>query len=409
VKQCPEIVILGAGILGCALAWRLAARGIVPGPSILVVDPNPAASQATRRAPGLLSLARPAAKTHWIPLVRKTLAALDTLAALGQPVPLHRCGALHVADAPAARAVLADHETTAAQHGVRCERRSPRDIARHVPWLDAEQFAEALWFPDEGCADPYLLASAYAAAAHVHGVRIRPNTPARLARLGNRVGVELPEGLIQPASVWVAAGAWTNRILDPLGIAAPQAAVRSQYWITNPTLFAPQGMPMVLAPDLRLYARPEGDAVLFGLREPVGVAVATSDLPDDLSGFQFAPADPEGLTTLSAFAPVLDRYVPDLLRNGLRHYITGPSCYTPDGDFLVGALPRWRNLKLLAGCNGAGIAASAGLGDLAADCEAGEESPTLDRFSPTRFGQVSVDAPELLARCIAARAGKNSG
>ena len=61
----PEVVILGAGILGCALPWRLAARNVYRGDSILVVDPNPAASQATSRAAALLSLARAPAKEHW--------------------------------------------------------------------------------------------------------------------------------------------------------------------------------------------------------------------------------------------------------------------------------------------------------------------------------------------------------
>jgi 4-methylaminobutanoate oxidase (formaldehyde-forming) len=404
-----QILILGAGILGSALAWRLAARGLCPGADILVVDPNPPAAQASSRAAALLSLSRPAAKAHWIPLGCKTQEAFATLAAQGLDVPFHRCGALHLADGPAARAVLADHAATAQAHGVRCEARAPADCAARVPWLDMARFTEALWFPDEGYTDPYLLASAYAAAARALGVRFRCNTPAALVGEGATVCVDLPEGRIRPATVWVAAGAWSSRVLQPLGLSAPQAAVRSQYWITENTALAPAAMPMVLAADLRLYARPEVGAILFGLRENAGVAVPSAGLPDDLAGFQFDPADPEGHGTLEAFAHQIERYAPGLMATGLRHYITGPSCYTPDGDFLVGALPGWANLKLLAGCNGAGIAASAGLAELAADCAAGLESAALARLNPARFGKVDADAPEWRARCIAARAGKTSG
>lgn len=409
MTQKTTVAILGAGIFGSALAWRLAARGLCPGGEILVVDPNPPAAQASSRAAALLSLSRPAAKAHWIGLVQQTLAAFDALAAQGIDVPLHRCGALHLADGPAARAVLADHQATGWDHGVRCERRDPTDCAALVPWLDMARFTEALWLPDEGYTDPYLLASGYAMAARALGVRFRCGTPAALTAAGDRVCVDLPGERLCPDAVWVAAGAWSSRVLRPLGLSVPQAAVRSQYWITANTALAPAAMPMVLAADLRLYARPEVGAILFGLREDAGVAAATDALPDDLAGFQFDPADPAGHATLEAFAPQLERYAPGLMNTGLRHYITGPSCYTPDGDFLVGRLPGWANLGLLAGCNGAGIAASAGLSDLAADCIAGASSALLDKLNPARFGTVDADAPEWRARCIAARAGKTSG
>ncbi len=409
MTQKTTIAVLGAGIFGSALAWRLAARGICPGAEILVIDPNPPAAQASSRAAALLSLSRPAAKSHWIPLVRQTLAAVETLAAQGIDVPAHRCGALHLADSPAVRAVLADHAATADAHGLNYERRNPASCAALLPWLDMARFSEALWFPDEGYTDPYLLASAYAAAARKLGVRFRCGTPAALATDGRQACVDLPEGRIHPETVWVAAGAWSGRVLRPLGLAAPQAAVRSQYWITGNTPLVPPAMPMVLAADLRLYARPEVGAILFGLREDAGMAVSSDQLPDDLAGFQFDPADPEGHATLEAFAGRLAHYAPGLMATGLRHYITGPSCYTPDGDFLVGHLADWDNLGLLAGCNGAGIAASAGLADLAADCIAGLSPAGLERFDPARFGRVEADAPEWRARCIAARAGKTSG
>jgi sarcosine oxidase subunit beta len=409
MKRSVEIVILGAGILGSALAWRLAARGICPAEQILVVDTNPAASQASSRAAALLSLSRPSAKAHWIPLVQRTLAALDQLANAGYAVPMHRCGAVHLAASAAARAVLADHELTAARHTVRCERVAPLDCADRLPWCDMSQFSEALWFPDEGFIDPYLLASAYAQAARALGVRFRPDTPVCLLAQGDRVVVELLDETLTPGVLWVATGAWSSRVLRPLGFSAPQAAVRSQYWITEQTPLAPADMSIALASDLRLYARPEMGAILFGLRENKGVAVATNGLPNDFAGFQFDPADPEGYATLEAFASQLTRYTLGLMRTGLRHYITGPSCYTPDGDFLVGALPGRSNLKLLAGCNGAGIATSAGLADLAADCEAGQAVEALARYAPSRFGAVDADAPEWLARCLAARAGKTSG
>ena len=408
MSQEPEVIVLGAGILGCALAWRLAARNLVGGESILVVDPKPAASQATSRAAGLLSMARPAARSHWIPLVQKTLTIVDELNRAGQSVPLHRCGSLHLAASARTQALLADYEATAASSDVSCRRVQPQEWAGRLPWLDLKRFSEALWFPEEGYIDPYLLASAYGAAARALGVRFSLGRPASLVENGSRVAVRIDRTVHTPTSVWVAAGAWSNLLLSQLGASAPQAAVRSQYWITERTSLATDQMPIVLAADLRLYARPEMGAILFGLRETNGVAVASRQLPDDLAGFVFDAEDTAGHATLEASADGLNHWSPGLLSTGLRHYITGPSCYTPDGDFLVGPVAGWDNLKLLAGCNGAGIAVSGGLAEAAVSYESGAANAS-GPYLPTRFGSCDADAPAFLARCVAARAGKTSG
>ncbi len=403
-----EVVIVGAGILGSALAWRLAARNICRGDSILVVDPNPAASQATSLAAALLSLARPSGKAHWIPLVRRTLSMAGELAFAGAAVPLHRVGSIHLAASTGARHVLADYELTANRWGIRCERVAPQTFAKRLPWLDMSRFSEALWFPDETYTDPYLLASAYVAAARALGVRFLFGKPATLAASGTRVEIRIGETVLAPISVWVAAGAWTNAVLRPLGASAAQAAVRSQYWISAPTPQANAAMPMVSAVDLKLYARPELGAILFGLRETKGVAVASPQLPADLAGFAFDAADAAGHATLEAFAGALQEYAPGLTRTGLRHYVAGPSCYTPDGDFLVGPVDAWDNLNLVCGCNGAGIAVSGGLANLAADCESGVRKVSPD-YRPARFQSIDPEAPDFVASCIAARAGKTSG
>lgn len=46
----------------------------------------------------------------------------------------------------------------------------------------------------------------------------------------------------------------------------------------------------------------------------------------------------------------------------LSHYIAGVSSYTPDGKPLLGKPQGWQNLNVVAGCSGAGIAWSGGIG-----------------------------------------------
>jgi 4-methylaminobutanoate oxidase (formaldehyde-forming) len=402
-------VIVGAGILGCALARELAQRVADP-KDILVVDPNPLASQATVRAAALISLARPWRRTHWVPLVQRTLAAIEDLRAEGFEVPMHRCGALHVAASDAARATLADHQATAALHGVDSLVEAPVYFADRLPWLACSAFAQGLWFPDEAYTDPYLLASAYAASARHRGVRFQWGSAARIDANadGERVRVRVGDDAWVPERVWVAAGAWTNALLAPLGCAVPYAPVRSRYWITEPSPLAPENMPMVLAPDLRLYSRPELGSILFGLRESRGATADPRELPVDLAGFAFGVDD--GFAALEARFELLQRYAPRLLELGLRHHIAGPSGYSPDGEFAVGRIAPWTNLMVLGACNGAGIAVSAGLARVAANlAEGGADTDLAGRFAPDRFGIFDPWSAQWAERCIAARAAKCSG
>lgn len=399
-------LIVGAGILGCALARQLALRtGDARG--ITVVDPNPVASQATARAAALMSLVRPWRRSHWVPLVQRTLTAIDELRDEGHDVPLHRCGALHVAASDEARAVLADHQATAALHGIDCLVEAPIYFADRLPWLDCAAFGQGLWFPDEAFTDPYLLATAYAASARRRGVRFVA-TAVRLEAERDRVRVRVDGDSWIPDRVWVAAGAWSNALLAPLGSAAPYAPVRSQYWITGPSALAPAVMPMVLAPDLRLYARLELGAVLFGLRESHGAVADPRSLPADLAGFAFDGDN--GTAALEAGFEALARFAPQLLDLGLRHHVSGPSGYSPDGEFAAGPIAPWTNLMVLGACNGAGIAVSAGLAAFAADLADDRADAALAaKFAPDRFGGFDPWSRQWVDTCIAARSAKASG
>jgi 4-methylaminobutanoate oxidase (formaldehyde-forming) len=167
-------------------------------------------------------------------------------------------------------------------------------------------------------------------------------------------------------------------------------------------------MPIVVAPDLGLYARRDGHRLLFGLREAIGVGVSPRDLPEDLQGHDFG-GDAGGLATLEAAAGALERYAPGLFGGGITHYVSGPSTYSVDGEFIVGEPAAYDNLGVLGGCNGAGIAVSAGLARLACEITSGRIDPLLRQaLSPDRVRGFDPFASEFLAACAAVRAGKRS-
>lgn len=405
-----DIVIVGAGILGCSIAWHLARRR--PGTRIVVIDRQQAvATQASAQAAGLLTRARkhPAVMA----LVARTYAAVAELTEeLDQPPPIRRNGTLSVASSEAAVLALDALAGVAGAAGILVERPDPYHLPDLVPWLDPARVRSCAFVADDAFADPYLLADAYARAARRRGARFCFGVEAVeiRAKAGRVGGVVTTAGILHAPVVVLAAGAWANRLTLPLGVGLPMAAVRSHYWLTEPHDLFAAGHPTVVMPDARAYARPELGALLFGLREGDGISVGLEDLPTDMSGFIFKQ-DPYGWETLEAGAPALRDYCPAVDDVGIRGYVAGVSTYTPDGLFLAGAAAGIAGLYVAGGCCGAGVAASGGLGELLAAIALGEALDEVDLapFSLDRFGPVDPLSSAFRARCVAARSRKAVG
>ncbi|WP_428825663.1 NAD(P)/FAD-dependent oxidoreductase [Azonexus sp. IMCC34842] len=404
-----DILIVGGGIFGASIAYALARRGL--GERVLLLERQQLAGAATSRAAALVTLVRD--KSHFIPLVQETRRAIEAMRAdFSEDVGLRQVGALY-ASSTAGAAELDRLAASCGEFGIVSEKLTPDEAIRHSPWLNPAAFDTAVLFPQEAYVEPYLLSTAYSRSAAHLGVRIRLAADVRRICCANdRVsGVELRSGEVLPAAIVInAAGAWAGLLSAELGVPLPMAPVRSQYWITEPDAIFPRQGPIVLLPEIRAYARPEIGALLFGIRESRPAVADPRLLPADLSGFVFDPSDPDGWENLADGAEQLRRYFPAIDRLGIAHYITGPSNYTPDGNLVVGAVDRIAGLFIAAGCNGAGIAVSGGVGRLIAEQITGQACfVDAAPHRVERHGLFDPFAPEFLNLCAAARSRKTSG
>lgn len=404
-----DIVIVGCGIFGAAIAWALALRGL--GHRVLIVDRQPPASGSTSRAAGLVTQARadPALQA----LAGETLAAIQLLQSrFGEDVGCHPVGAVHIGPL-SQQAALTQMLGACKRAGIRGHWQDKALVLAQSPWLNPNAFDAAVFFPDECYLDPYLLCSAYLRVAQQMGVKLQTNTQvAHIQHRANAVtGVALGDGTLLPAKMVVnAAGAWSNLLSVELGLPLPMAPVRSQYWITERSPEVSNTGPIVFMTDIRAYARPEVGALLFGARESAPAVADPRALPEDLQGFVFDATDPDGWRNLADAYEPLRRYFPAVERLGMAHYITGPSNYTPDGQPIVGASTRLAGLFIATGCNGSGIAYSGGVGRLIAELMGGE-MPFMDasRLDPERALQIDPFSPAFLQACAQARAHKSTG
>lgn len=408
VTSSRDILIVGSGVFGTAIAWYLARMG--QGHRVLILERGHLAGGATSRAAALVTQMRD--DSMLVRMAQETLRVMRMLEEDGEHLGRHVVGSLHVASRKGADTLLKRAQAMT-ELGVCSRVLTPAQAHKHAPWLNPHAFDCAVYFPDDCYVDPYQLASAYLRGAVRGGAQLMLNADVRHVRHaeGCIYGVELRDGRHLEAQIVInAAGAWANLLSVELGLPLPMAPVRSQYWITESALIFPREGAIVFMPEIRAYARPEVGALLFGIREPAPAVVDARDLPVDLSGFVFDPTDPEGWDNLAEGVESLEAFFPAVNTLGIAHYVTGPSNYTDDGQLILGPSPEIAGLFTASGCNGSGITFSGGVGSVMAD-RVLKQPPfiSLAHFDPARRGAFDPFSPTFLAACGATRAGKSSG
>ena len=406
MSEAVDVIVVGGGVTGCAVAWSLARAGVE---RVLVLERGEVGSQTTSRAASVLTrVAGSAAKSALLQETWPAIAALED--ELGESLGVREVGCLHVAVSEGSQAELEAYVRLVEEVGDPHEDWTVEDARARVPWLSPGEDARCLFLPRTGYVDSHLLATAYARAARARGVELRVGVEVTgLTREGDRVvGVETTSGAVTAPWVVNCAGPWAGLLAAEAGWHLPMAPVRSQYWITEVREEFDPSQPVVLLPDVPAYTRGEVGGLLFGLRAGSSPARDPRELPKDLGGMRFAE-DPEGWDTLAECGEAFARSFPLLNSVQLKHYVSGPSTYTPDGHFVIGALPEVEGFLVASGCCGLGVAASGGVGRAISELVLGAAGGLdLEPFRPDRFGRVDAFEAAWLERCAKARSQKTA-
>ena len=405
-----RIVVIGGGVIGCSIAYHLAAAGES---DVLLLERDRLTSGTTWHAAGLMTTFGSTSETNTgIRLYSRELYArleAETGVATGfRPVGL--------IEAAADRDRLEEYRRVAAfqrLHGLEVEEISPREIADLFPWARTDDLQAGFHVPGDGRVNPVDLTMSLARGARQRGVRIHENvavtdvltapyggiarvTGVRVAPVEERAQRASPNhGDVECEVVVNATGMWARELGERHGLVIPNQAAEHYYLITDTVEGLTGDYPIFEDPAAHGYYREEGGGMMVGLFEPQAAAWAVDGIPRDAS-FTTLPPDWE---RMAPFLQTAMERVPVTLEAGVRTFFCGPESFTPDLAPAVGEAPGLAGCFVAAGMNSVGILSAGGLGRVLAEwILTGDPGVDVTGFDVARFRPDQLDADYRRAR-----------
>lgn len=393
----PDVLVIGAGIVGACCALELARRGR----SVTVVDrgeiggacsygnagwitpcfalPLPLPGMFWKSLHWLRDPASPLyiqprfspALIRWLTrfvfsmntrLMQRSVAALTALARhsleafrqLDAENPgafgFKQNGLLMVAETEAGRRDASQALALVAPHGIVGRAVSRREISGLEPAVKAAGFVGGVFFPEEAHAQPFATVQTVAERAARLGAVMLPKTEVfDFACRGGRVeSVRTTRGLFQPRQIVLAAGSWSALLARSMRLRLPLLAGKGYSVVVE--RFAPAPSIPIMFLETKVAVTPHKDSIRFA---------GTLELVDLDESITARRVD----AILRAARKILT--VPEQVRvievwRGLR------PC-TPDGMPIIGRPREFENLVIATGHQMLGLLTAPGTGRLAAD------------------------------------------
>ncbi|WBW95557.1 NAD(P)/FAD-dependent oxidoreductase [Oceanirhabdus sp. W0125-5] len=262
MKKTAEVVIIGGGIIGCAIAYNLAKKGVK---NIAVIEKNYLASGATGRCGA-------GVRQQWGTIMNCTLAkeSIKFFETAKEELQYHRDiefkqgGYLIVASTTKEDEQFKKNVKLQKSLGIPVEYITPLEAKKIVPYLNTEKIISATYCSKDGHLNPFLATDAFAVAAKRLGVNFYTDTEVIEIKTKSKKiqSVITTKGEIFTEVVVNAAGGYSKEIANMVGVELPVFSERHQILVTEPV--EPILKPMVMSFSLNIYCQqtPHGSFIM---------------------------------------------------------------------------------------------------------------------------------------------------
>jgi glycerol-3-phosphate dehydrogenase len=347
-------VVVGGGVVGCAVLWELARNGIE---AMLLEADADIGEGASKANSGILHTgfdSRPG--TLESRLLRRASALWpEVLSALS--VPYLTLGAVMVArSADEHRRIVSQVAPDAAVVGVGTELLDAVGVRELAPYV-VPTATGGLFVPDEAVVDPFWLTRAFAEAAMTAGAEVRTRMPVTgLAVIGEGIRVTVDDGTTLIAEqVFDCAGLQADEVARTLGDDSFKIVPRKGQFLVSEETFGVDRivLPVPGAASKGMLVTPIAFGGLL-----LGPTASDQDAKDDRS--TDAEARAAIVDSCSTLVPSVRDMVPIRSFAGLR-------TVSPSGDYVVRPSNVSDRLLIVAGIRSTGISASPAIAELAVE------------------------------------------
>ena len=378
----PDVVVIGAGIVGAACAYFLARSGA----TVHVHERTYPGSGSSGACEGNI-LAWDKELRRELPLAVRSAELWAALAAeLPDDFEYDRKGSLVVAETEAELTAARERAAALAAHGVAGEPLDAAGLRAEEPH-SADDLPGGVLYPGDAQIEPRLATVALVRAAERAGARVLRETPVeRIERdaRGRAIAVRTAGGRIATDAVVVAAGVWTPAVLATAGLDVPVTPRKGHILVLqrSPVRFrrklSEAGYVQAVESDgdglqvaMVVESTPSGTTLVGSSREHAGFDAAVN------------------LDVAAAMARRAARFFPVLRDLQVLRMYAGLRPLSPDHVPLIGPLAGAENVCVATGHEGAGVGLAPATGELVSAWYTGAAPAVpLEWFSPDRFAPV---------------------
>lgn len=368
-----DVLIVGGGIVGCAAALFLSARGR----SVVLLERDLCGAQSSGINYG--GVRRQGRAFKQLPLAQRAHRLWQQLTALiGTEGEYLRSGHLKLARSGDDMAKLESYRAGASEYGLELELLTQAELKRRFPWLGGN-IAGASLCAEDGQANPRLISPAFANAARARGARILERQAVRrIERAGDGFSATTAGGItVKAPALLNCAGAWAGTIAAQFGDDVPLS-------VGHPAMAVTEPLPHFVTPSLgmeggNIYCRQvaRGNVVLGG-----GRVDALADAPVRSTGALI-------LAQMNEIAGL----IPRLEHAQIIRTWSGNEAYLPDRQPVLCASPSTPGLFHGFGFSGAGFQIGPAAGEVLAELVIDGVSATpIEPFELRRFSRTALSA-----------------